>query len=810
MIYSFGTCRLDTQTHELRRGEQLIPLQPKVFQVLTYLITHRNRLVTKQELLEHLWMDQFVNDSVVARCIMAARKAIGTSRQSPPSIITLRSQGYRFVRDVTEHHDSVPPGQSPGLPGRESTPPDSPLSARGMRPDSVLSVPSLGWTQGEPLATDVHTLEQKWVTALCCTLAGIQQQDAASHTPAERQHLLHTFLDLAVPEIRRYGGTLQYVTQESVLALFGVPMAYEDHAMRAVRAALGLRRCLQTLYAEEGLPAEHQLGIRLGLHTGLMMVGQVTGAVPMSYAAGDVTDTAMQLAAETALGTIAASAVTADLVRHNVHLTTGAPSREAERPELHPIAHILALATPPARVLPRGETEHTSFVGRQRELATLQRLWTLAQQGRGQVVQLVGAPGLGKSRLVDAFCQELSPQSGTYLKGECVSYGHLTACLLIRELLRQWCGITEEDPQATIQAKVRQSLQAVGMAPENWACPLLQLLGIAPVAEAPLASQVSVTTPQLFEAWQQLLLNASRQRPIVLVLEALHWIDPASAECLTSLIDRLASAPILLLLTFRPGYCPAWMGKSYATQIALHPLSLQESRRLVRSLFPKTTVSPLLLASMVTHGQGNPLFLEELARHARLHPSAPQLGTIPATLHAVLTARLDRLPLAEKHMLQIASALGTEIPFSVFQAVTALPDELFRHSVTYLQNTELLQETRLLPEPAYAFTHSLMQAVVYATLPLRRRQQLHARILQVYREHFPDRARTQPAQMAQHYTAAGHHQEAAAAWQQAVQEALGRAAYTEAVGLLTQGRTGLQQLPDTPELARQDLPLCVP
>src|SRR5215471_3182730 len=377
MIYRFGACTLDTQTHELYREGQIVPLQPKVFQVLTYLIEHRQRLVTKQELLAQVWLQQFVDDSVIARCIMAARKAIGDNQGGPQSIITLRSQGYRFTAAVTNRVEAL--GATDG-PERSAA---SAQVAALSPPRPVQDIP--GWSRSHPiptmplthegrdLASSIHTVECKWVTALCCTLASTTVLEAG-HTPTGGPNLLYAFLDLAIPAVRRYGGTLQHVMPESFLALFGAPIAYEDHAQRAVLAALGLQRCLRAWYTKAGLALTQEPALGLGLHTGLMMVGRVVDDVPILYAAGEITDLALQLASGAAPGAIVASATTARLVRGMVRLAA-LPSPDGTGPS-PPLSSYHVCAMLPRRVAARrsGDWGLTPFVGRQRDLATLHTL----------------------------------------------------------------------------------------------------------------------------------------------------------------------------------------------------------------------------------------------------------------------------------------------------------------------------------------------------------------------------------------------------------------------------------------------------
>jgi len=263
-------------------------------------------------------------------------------------------------------------------------------------------------------------------------------------------------------------------------------------------------------------------------------------------------------------------------------------------------------------------------------------------------------------------------------------------------------------------------------------------------------------------------LNRSRQRPYIVVLEDLHWIDAASQEYVEMLVDRIPRAAILLLTTFRPGYQPTWMGKSYATQIALQPLEPEDSRQMVHHLLHTAAAAPSLASSILAYAEGNPFFLEEVAHHAvtpdadgACGPSADtvaeerQQALVPDTIQALLAARVDRSSLAEKHLLHIAAVIGMEVPLALLRAMAAVSEEVLQHSLSHLQSAELLYETRLGPEQTYTFKHRLLQETIYESLPPHIRQQQHHRLVQLLTTRFPDLARMQPEWLERHYAGAG-------------------------------------------------------
>jgi predicted ATPase len=420
-------------------------------------------------------------------------------------------------------------------------------------------------------------------------------------------------------------------------------------------------------------------------------------------------------------------------------------------------------------------------------------------------VGIAGEPGIGKSRFLYEFRQQVRHTPCTYLAGRCVSYGQATPYLPLLDLLHQACGLTERDTPDETATKLGQYLQAVGMEPEAWRPYMLCVLGReSSTTHLPPLSPQTLRT-RIFETLLQMQLHASRRQPLCLEVEDVHWIDPTSEEWLMALIERLASVPILLLLSYRSGYQPAWMGKSYATQLALQRLTAAESQRMVRAMLPPQ--SDHLVQAIVAKGQGNPFFLEELAQ-AIVEQGAEQATLVmPETVQAVLAARLDRLAPEAKALLQVAAVVGTEVPETLLQAVTALADAPLHQRLARLQEAELFYEARSVPEPVYAFKHALTQEVAYHSLLRSTRQDYHQQIAEVLVARFVDTVETQPEMLAHHYTEAGLHQQAVGYWHQAGQRASGRLAHAEAVAHLTKGLEVLQTLPETTERARRELEL---
>jgi predicted ATPase len=455
----------------------------------------------------------------------------------------------------------------------------------------------------------------------------------------------------------------------------------------------------------------------------------------------------------------------------------------------------------------RWERVLSPFVGRERELATLHALLAQVETGRGQVVGMVGEPGMGKSRLLYEFRQSLEGKRLIYLAGRCLSYGSTTPYLPVLDILRHNCGILETDRPEEITAKVHRALQEVEMAPDAWAPVLLHLLGVPAETDTVTALDPAVRKARTLMAVTQLCLNGSRPQPLILEIEDLHWIDASSDECLTALVERMAGAALLVLVTYRPGYRPPWVDKSYTTQMALQPLTPPDSLRVVHAVLPPAAHTVPLVPQVLAKAEGNPFFLEELARTVAEQGADTASLTVPNTVQAVLTARMDRLPATAKRLLQTAAVIGKDVALPLLQAVTEVPEEIMHDDLRSLRTAEFLYETYALTAPVYTFKHILTQEVTYQSLVRRERQRYHAHIAQVLEVQFPEVAETQPELLAYHYTEAGLGEPAIPYWQRAGQRAVERSAHVEAISHFTHALELLQALPETSERVHQELAL---
>jgi DNA-binding winged helix-turn-helix (wHTH) protein/class 3 adenylate cyclase/predicted ATPase len=805
MRYVFGDYSLDTQRYELRRAGELIPLGPQVFNVLTYLVAHRDRVVSRDELFARLWPDQFVTDDALGRCIRAARRALKDQPEAPRYITTTRGRGYCFIAPVQEQPHGLPEdGVLTTVPVQSIPRPPSTASSEGAPSPVSLSTVSEALHR---LPEEFHPLslagEYKQVTVLCGGLADALAL-AMRLGPEAMHRRMQTVFSVIQQVLQRYAGSLIEFSGEGFVALFGAPVAQEDHAQRAVLAALALHAqvgasapgCTQA-------PAE-PLALCLGLHTGRVVVDRLGGDPQRLYtAAGETTQVALWLRQLATPGTVLLSAATQHLVQEHVRVepwgetTVGTASVS--------VYGVREIAPQRSGVVGHGARARSPFVGRARELALLQERLDAVVAGQGQVVAVVGEPGMGKSRLLAEYRRSLVGREMRYVEGHCLSYGSVTPYLPLMDLVRQLCAITPGEQHEAITAKIHCRLQQADLDPDEGVPLLLSLLDMPLATERLAQFSPPERKAQTFALLRHLVLHEAQSHPCILALENLHWSDATSEAWLTSLVERLADTALLVLVTYRPGYQPPWLTQSYATQIALSRLRAGDSRTVVQAVLQTASVPETVIQKIVTHAAGNPFFLEELAWNVIEHGGQPALLAVPETIEAVLAARIDRLPPEEKRLLQIAAVIGMAVPVPLLQAMTDLAAAELHTYLGHLQTAEFLYKTGRLPTPVYTFKHALTHEVAYGSLLQERRRVVHGRAAQAIEALFAERLPEYYYALAYHYRRSGNTTKAVDYLHRAGQQAVERSAYAEAVSHLTTALDLLTALPETRERSQQEL-----
>ncbi len=599
--------------------------------------------------------------------------------------------------------------------------------------------------------------------------------------------------ELVADKARSFGGRVEELNRTGIVAVFGLEPV-EDAPVRAANAALAIVNGIERMRRADAT----NLSVATVVHVDHFLVASGSGGAVIDVEARFHAWTFLEslLAAAEPDGVVVSAAAAAFLERR----FDLAPAALGE-----PGATYRLAGRERAGIPPQGRT--APFVGRQQEVDLLRSRLESAARGQGQIVGITGDAGIGKSRLLFEFRRPLAGRTVTYLEGHCVSYGATIPYTPVLDVLRAACQAAETDPPETTAAKITTALRDAGMDPAGGAPHLLRLLGVKEGTEALVERDAEEIKRGVFDTLRQLLVRSSRLRPLVLVIEDLHWIDRASEEFFASFADLVAGAPILMLSTYRSGYRPTWIDRSYATQVALQPLESGASMAVVRSVLGGAAVDESVVEMILVRGEGNPFFLEELARTVGELGGAESALVVPATVHDVVLARIDRLPPMERHVLHVAAVIGKDAPLLLLREVAGVPQETLRQSLARLRSAELLYETSGDAEPEYTFKHALTHEVAYDNVGDRRRRELHDAIVDAIERLHAERLDDHIERLADHAFRAERWEKAARHLRAAGLKAAERSAHREAVACFERALVALRRVPETQATLEQAIDL---
>jgi predicted ATPase len=622
--------------------------------------------------------------------------------------------------------------------------------------------------------------------------------------------------------VHRYEGTVNQVMGDGIMALFGAPLAHEDHAVRGCYAGLRMQESVKR-YAEgvrraEGVPIQ----IRVGLNSGEVVVRSIGNDLHMDYTAvGQTTHLAARMEQAATPGSILLTAETLRLAEGYVQVKSLGPIPVKGLPEPVEVYEAKGGGSIRTRLQAAAMRGFSRFVGRDEEVEQLRRSLQQARDGHGQVVAAVGEPGVGKSRLFYEFTHSHRTQDWLILESGSASYGKATAYLPIIDLLKEYFRVQDRDDQREIREKVSGKLLTLDETLKPTLPALFTLLDIPVEDPQWLALGPPQRLRQTLDGIKRLLLKESQVQPLCLVFEDLHWIDSETQAFLDNLIESLPTTRLLLLVNYRPEYQHGWGSKTFYTQLRLDPLNPESAEELLQALLGTDAGLDPLKRLLITRTQGNPFFLEESVRTLvetnalagergsyRLTQDLPRIQ-VPATVQAVLAARIDRLPPEDKLLLQSASVIGENVPFTLLQAVIEMPEEEIRRGLSHLQAVEFLYETSLFPDLEYIFKHGLSYQVAYNSLLVERRRSLHAKILEAIEELYAERLAEQVERLAHHAFRGQMWAKAVAYLRQAGAKAATRSANREAVGYFEQALDALGHLPENRETLEQAIAIRV-
>jgi class 3 adenylate cyclase/pimeloyl-ACP methyl ester carboxylesterase len=649
-------------------------------------------------------------------------------------------------------------------------------------------------------ARGLLTGERKHVTVLFTDIKGsLEILEGAD--PEEAGRILDGAIRVMMDAVHRYEGTVNKVMGDGIMALFGAPIAHEDHAVRACYAALAIQRAMQAQAAEVRGTHGVEVSARVGLHSGDVVVRAIGNDLTMDYdAIGPTVHLASRMEQLASPGTIRLTAATASLAEGFVDLR--ALGQVPVKGLSHPVEAFDLLGVGAARTRLQASAIRglTPFVGRSGELAALDRARELAAAGQGQMVALVGDPGVGKSRLFYEFTRSRRMRPWLVLEGASVSSGTASAWAPAVDLIKNHCAIAPGDDPRQSAEKVLGKVLMLDEALKPILPALLALLDL-PVEDA---AWQALDPPQrrrrTLDGLKTLLVRESQRQPLVLVLEDLHWIDGETQALLESLVESLPTCRILLLVNYRPEYRHGWASRAHYTQLRIDPLEAGGAQELLSALLGDAAELSEVRHRLLDASEGNPLFLEESvrilvdtgvlsgARGAYRLTRRPDEIEIPASVAAIIAARIDRLGAAEKAVLQLAAVIGEEVPLALLEAVTELSAEELHGALADLRARELLYEARLFPDIAYGFRHQLTKRVAYDGLLHQSRRALHARVAEAVEERHADRPDEVVEMLAHHFEQGGVRAKAVEYFLRAAQKAKQRYTYPTALDFAQKAR----------------------
>jgi class 3 adenylate cyclase/tetratricopeptide (TPR) repeat protein len=661
--------------------------------------------------------------------------------------------------------------------------------------------------------------ERKQVTVLFADLKGSMEL-LADRDPEDARRLLDPVLERMMEAVHRYEGTVNQVMGDGIMALFGAPIAHEDHAVRACYAALRMQESVKA-YAEEARRSHGAvIKIREGLNSGEVVVRLIRSDLRMDYTAvGQMTHMAARMEQLATPGTVLLTANTLRLAEGYVTVESRGPVAVKGLDAPVEVYELVGVG-------PRGSRFHAGapgalsrFVGRERELEELRQALGRVAGGHGHVVAIVGEPGVGKSRLIWEVTDGPRVHGWLVLRAGSVSYGTATSYLPIVDLLKRYFAVDDRDAPPAAREKILSTLSTLDRRLEGDLPAFLSLLDVPIDDPTWQGLDPSERRRRTVDGVIRLLAHASQVQPLLVVLEDLHWIDSESQALLDALVDRLPAIRLLLIVDYRPEYAHTWGRHACYTEIRVDALPPEGAEALLGTLLGADPGLDPLRPVLIARTGGNPFFLEETVRDLvesgtlvgergayRMARPLPAIKA-PPTVHSVLAARIDRLSARDKEILQTASVVGSDVPLGLLQAVAGLAEDELSAAIGRLQAADFLNETAFFPDRECTFRHALTHDVTYGSLLQGRRRTLHGRIVDVVERLHADR-------LVEHVERLAHHAVRGEVWdkatrylRQAAEKAAARSAHRAAVRDYERALEALARLPQTGETTAQAIDL---
>ena len=658
--------------------------------------------------------------------------------------------------------------------------------------------------------------ERKIVTVLFCDLVGYTAM-ASKLDPEDTYNLMDQVLEILIHKVHDYGGTVNQLLGDGLYALFGAPVALEDGPQRAIRSAMDMHKELtkfsEKITKEKDIPP---LRLRIGINTGPVVMGTIGNSLRVDFTAmGDTVNLASRMEGLAEPGTIYTTEETFNLTEHFFRFEAlgGKEVKGFDAPI--PVYRVIDRTSRSTRFDVSAERGLTPLVGRERELEILLDGFEMVKSGRGQAFSIVAEAGTGKSRLLYEVRKAVANEDVTILEGKCLSYGKNTPYLPIIDIIKAKFRIEDKDRDNRIKEKITDGLSTLQL-DENTILPyLLNLLSVTSSEIASIPTSAEEKQERYIEYLKQVVLKESESRPLIVIIEDLHWMDKSSEEVLKYLLNSISGARILLVFTYRPEFVHTWGGRSYHNQVNLNRLSNRESLTMVRYLLNTEELESGLNDLILEKTEGVPFFIEEFIKSLIDLKAIEKKNdrycvrkdikdlTIPSTVQDVIMTRVDSLPDGAKALLQAGAAVEREFSYELLRRIVDLPENEHLSNISMLKNSELLFERGIFPESTLIFKHAVTREVVYDSILSGRKGKLHEDIGSAIEELYGDDIKEYYGILAEHFLAGQNYLKGAEYCQLAMRKAANAVSFSEAIAHAEKWVDCLEKLPRSKDMDRK-------
>jgi class 3 adenylate cyclase/tetratricopeptide (TPR) repeat protein len=659
--------------------------------------------------------------------------------------------------------------------------------------------------------------ERKQVTVMFCDMEGFTPL-VEKLGPEEAYSVMDEVYEILIHKVHDYEGTVNEMTGDGIMALFGAPIALEDAPQRAIRSALAIHREMAKFRDKMKREKEaiQPLKIRIGINTGPVVVGTLGNDLRLEFkAVGDTVNLASRMEGLAEPGTTFVSKETFKLTEGFFRFEALGEKEIKGREEPVTVYRAVAPSTRRTRFDVNAERGLTPFVGRERELELLLDGFQRAKAGRGQAISIMSEAGVGKSRLLYEFRKAVINENVTFLEGKCLSYSRGVAYHPHTDILKANFDIQEGDGELEVREKVKKGLKILGVDEASTVPYLFELLSVKDSGIDKIMMSPEGRKDRIIEALKRIILKGSEIRPLVMAFEDLHWSDKSSEEVLKYLLESIPGAAVFLIFTYRPEFVHTWGAKSYHNQLTLSRLSNRESIAMVSHLLGTEDLASNLEELILEKTEGVPFFIEEFIRSLKdlkiIERENNKYGlakgiervTIPSTIQDIIMARVDSLPEGAKEVLQTGSIIEREFTYELIKQVTGLPEQELLSDLSALKDCELLYERGIYPQSTFIFKHALTQEVIYDSILTKKKKQLHYQIGDAIEELYKGNIDEYYSLLAEHYIEGENYEKGAEFSRLAGKKAGKGASFTEAIAYCEKGIACLERLPLTAEIQKK-------